>query len=84
MKMDEDGRRRALLEAITQKLMRLSEDEIASLIEAATGPLAPTISEEHATALIKADLAKRALGGFMLTDLGKAAADVARDRRCGL
>jgi hypothetical protein len=48
------------------------------------GFLAPTISEEHATALIKADLAKQALVGFILTDLGKAAADVARDRRRGL
>jgi hypothetical protein len=83
MKMDKDGLRRAALEAITQKLSGLSEDEIASLIEAAKGPLAPTISEEHATALIKADLAKQALGGFMLTDLGRAAADVARDHRRG-
>jgi hypothetical protein len=81
MRMDEDGRRRALLEAVTQKLRQLSEDEIASLIEAAKGPLAPTISEQHSTALIDADLATQALGGLMLTDLGRAAADVARDRR---
>jgi len=47
MKMDKDGLGRAAPEAITQKLGGLSEAEIASLIEAAKGPLAPTISEEH-------------------------------------
>jgi len=48
------------------------------LVEASK-PLARAIPPDHQNVLIKAGLAKRATGGFMLTDMGKAAATVARD-----
>jgi hypothetical protein len=41
------------------------------------------IPMEHQAALIDAGFGQHAREGFMLTDLGKAAADVARDRRWG-
>jgi hypothetical protein len=80
----DDDRRRALLETLTPKVRQLSDAEIASLCEVGKGPLARRIPMEHQAVLIAAGLARQAPGGFMLTDLGEAAADVARDRRRGL
>jgi hypothetical protein len=80
----DDDRRRALLESLTQKVRQLSDAEIASLCEVGKGLLARRIPMEHQAVLIAAGLARQAPGGFMLTDLGKAAADVARDRTRGL
>jgi hypothetical protein len=80
----DDDRRRAMLEEIMQKLDGLSDAEIASLCEVGKGLLARSIPMEHQAALIAAGLGGQTLGGFKLTDLGKAAADVAHDHRRGL
>jgi hypothetical protein len=80
----DDDRRRATLEEIMQKLDGLSDAEIASLCEVGKGRLARRIPMEHQAALIDAGFGRHAREGFMLTDLGKAAADVARDSRRGL
>lgn len=76
----DDDRRRVISGAVLQKLGGLSADEVASLCETGKGLLARTVPDEHQAALIAAGLARQATGGFMLTDLGKAAANFARDR----
>jgi hypothetical protein len=80
----DDDRRRAQVEEIMQKLDGLSDAEITSLCEVGKGLLARRIPMEHQAALIDAGFGQYAREGFMLTDLGRAAGDVARDRRRGL
>jgi hypothetical protein len=79
----DDDRRRATLTAIMQELDGLSDAAIASLSEVAKGLLARRIPMEHQAALLDAGFGRYAREGFMLTDIGKAAADVARDHRRG-
>jgi hypothetical protein len=79
----DDNRRRAMLEEIMQKLDEVSDAAIASLSEVGKGLLARRIPMEHQAALIDAGFGQHAREGFMLTDLGKAAVDIARDRSRG-
>jgi hypothetical protein len=78
----DDKLRRAQVEEIMQKLDGLSDAEITSLCEVEKGHLARRIPIEHQAALIDAGFGRHAREGFMLTDLGKAAAEVVRgDKR---
>lgn len=76
---DADAQRCAIFAYAREKLRMLSADERVSLCEVDKGLLARTIPAAHQDALIAAELGKHALGGFMLTDLGKVAAGIARE-----
>jgi hypothetical protein len=76
--MTNDAQRRAVLGAALEKLRMLSSNERASLCEVAKGLTARAIPRARQDTIIAADLGRQALGGFMLTDLGRAAASIAR------
>ena len=79
----DDERRRAQGKEITQRLDELSDAEIISLCAVGRGRLARRIPMEHQAALIDAGFGRYARESFMLTDRGKAAADIARDPSLG-
>jgi hypothetical protein len=68
----------AVFATVVSKLRHLSPEVSASLLETSK-QLERTIPVSHQNDLIAAGLARHALGGFMLTDLGTTAATVLRD-----
>lgn len=73
-----DAQRGAVLETALKALRALAPEELESLREAAKA-LARAISRAHQETLVAVGLGRYTLGGFMLTDLGKVAAEITRD-----